>query len=446
MLLKSNVCSIFVLLFILGAAFDVKADTIERVVLDEASKYSLLFVRDEVLPVVRLSFAFEGVGSAYDQPEKAGLSMIAMSIFSGTGGAENDSFISDLRKNGIKITSSIEKNAIIVNVTCFTSDFEKASEMLFDRFKKVEFSDTEFTLVSAKQVSAVKSSEKNPDYLALDRLFKMIYRSHPYAHSYYGTIESVQSITREDVQNFFSYAFDSSKMSVSVVGDIDEEVLKNSMLKFFKSLPSDINKNELIQKPTFPYTGENGFISLKVPQTTLYFAKEGLECKNEKYPLFEIANIALGDMSLGSILMSELRGNRALVYGVSTSLFCNKNHGLQLGVARVDQKNVLDALNVIRSVLVSIGTNGLEESIFKRAKGVAVNRQEMRFTDSSLILDFIRNIQLDNLGLDYYENYMKELHGAKLEDVNAIVKSMIKVHKFFFIEVGAHNDFESGNA
>ena len=82
-----------------------------------------------------------------------------------------------------------------------------------------------------------KASEDDSILVAYDTLFDIFFMDTTYRGSIFGTEESIKTIKKKDIENFYKNHFVGNNMIVAVSTDLEEEAILNLITKFFKKFP-----------------------------------------------------------------------------------------------------------------------------------------------------------------------------------------------------------------
>ena len=133
--------------------------------------------------------------------------------------------------------------------------------------------------VRAQALSSLRRETTNPNSISNRVWWKTAFPSHPYGRPTNGTLESVPTITRDDLRDYHSRVLNRGTLKVAVVGDIDAKTLGPALDRVFGALPA---KGELNALPAarIQDVGRRIVIDLDVPQAVLSFGGQGLARKD----------------------------------------------------------------------------------------------------------------------------------------------------------------------
>ena len=93
-------------------------------------------------------------------------------------------------------------------------------------------------------------------------------------------------------------------------------------------------------------------------------------------------------------------------------------------------------MEVIRGVFSDIAANGVSEETLMYAKQYLVGSYALRFDTSSKISQQLLGIQLDDLGMDYFDKRNSYIEAVTQEDVKRVAEDLLKPGRLLTVIVG----------
>jgi zinc protease len=284
-------------------------------------------------------------------------------------------------------------------------------------------------------IANIKQDDKDPDKMALRDWFQLVFNKHPYANPTSGTVASVSAITPDDLRAYVKKNFARGTLKVAAVGDIDAAGLSAILDDVFGDLPE---KAELTPVSDFKWSmnATQKIVEMPNPQSVAIFGFDGLLRKDPDFIPAYILNYVIGGGGFASKLMQEVREKRGLCYSVYSYLYPLKHAGLFLGGVATENKAVSESMNVIKSELNRVATNGITEAELKAAKDFLIGSFALRFDTSSKIAAQLLAIQLDDLGIDYIQRRNSEIEAITVADVQRAAKRLVDTQNLVVTVVG----------
>ncbi|MDR2547939.1 MAG: insulinase family protein [Rickettsiales bacterium] len=427
---------VFILFFCLG--FNLQASgnlNIEEVTTRKGFKF--LFVENCNLPKVSLNISFKDAGYAYENTEKQGLTWFtSLVIQEGAGKNDAKDFAKKLEDKGISLGFIADLEAFRVSLNTLSENLEDAVSLLSDAIMRPKVDPEGLNRVFEKAKVTFNNLEKNPYFVAGKELETLLFKKHPYSKSGYGTLDTVMSITRDDVLTYIKRNFAKDNIVISVVGCATKEEISTLLDKYLSKLPSKRSKVKKIPVKNDFGSAESKNIFMDIPQSVIIFAQKGMAYEDPNYYNASVLIDALGGMGLNSILMKELRQNLGITYGISASIIPKKHGSAIFGFMSTDSSTASKAISAVKDVLSKVKKEGIDEQLFKDTKTSLVNNLAFSLSNNTNTAILLDDIQINDRDVNRINNYTNIINDVKLEEVNKLASSLLDPENLFFVEVG----------
>ncbi|MDG7053344.1 MAG: insulinase family protein [Wolbachia endosymbiont of Alcedoecus sp.] len=427
---------VFILFFCLG--FNLQASgnlNIEEVTTRKGFKF--LFVENCDLPKVSLNISFKDAGYAYENAEKQGLAWFT-SLIVQEGAGKNDAkdFAKKLEDKGISLDFVADLEAFRISLNTLSENLEDAISLLSDAIVRPKVDSKGLNRVFEKAKVTFNNLEKNPYFVAGKELETLLFKKHPYSKSGYGTLDTVVSITRDDVLTYIKRNFAKDNMVISVVGCATKEEINTLLDKYLSKLPSKRSKVKKIPVKNDFGPAESKNIFMDIPQSVILFAQKGIAYEDPNYYNASVLINALGGMGLNSILMKELRQNLGITYGISASVVPKKHGSTIAGLMSTDSSTASKAILAVKDTLSRVKKEGIDEQLFKDTKTSLVNNLTFLLSNNTNTAILLDDMQMNDRDVNRINNYVNIINDVKLEEVNKLASSLLDPENLFFVEVG----------
>ena len=255
-----------------------------------------------------------------------------------------------------------------------------------------------------------------------------MYTNHPYKRDVIGHAETIASIPREVILDYYKTHYTPNNITTIVAGDFDsEEVLEKVVKEFdFKGRQNYQNPKHNLDEPV----NEEKYFELKGKINT-GFAITGwlgpIASDIKDNIGLEIINIVLGEGQSSRLYQNLVEKVTNPVFNVVTTDFYNFRDGGNFFVQsnfKADKKE--EAISLIKHEFEMLLKDGMTEREFNKAK----KKLKARFAESSeTVSDIAENIGYymtvcDNL--DLVEQYLEDLENYNLEDVNQVARKYLQ--------------------
>ncbi len=195
----------------------------------------VLFRQQHTAPVVSMA-VWVNVGSADEAPHEAGLAHVhEHMLFKGTQRRGVGEIAREVEVSGGSINAYTSFDQTVYYITMSSRDFEPGLDILADAIQNAAFDPEELTREIQVILEEISRGEDNPPQQAVQKLFSLAYKVHPYSKPIIGTRESVQSFTREDVLAFYRRWYVPANMTLVLVGDIEPQMARQLVAEKFGS-------------------------------------------------------------------------------------------------------------------------------------------------------------------------------------------------------------------
>ncbi|WMT84241.1 insulinase family protein [Wolbachia endosymbiont of Listronotus oregonensis] len=428
----------FVLLFFFCLGFNLQASgnlNIEEVTTRKGFKF--LFVENHDLPKISLNISFKDAGYAYENVEKQGLTWFtSLIIQEGAGKNDAKDFAKRLEDKGISLNFIAGLEAFRVSLDALSENLEEGISLLSDAIMRPKVDPEGLNRVFEKAKVDFNNLEKNPFFVAGKELNTLLFKKHPYSKSEYGTLDTVMSITRDDVLTYIKRNFAKDNIVISVAGCAKKEEIITLLDKYLSKLPSKRSKVRKIPVKNDFGPAENKNIFMDIPQSVIFFAQKGIAYEDPDYYNAQVLINALGSMGLNSILMKELRQNLGITYGVYASIILNKHGNIMIGSLSTDSSTASQSISAVKDTFSRIKKEGIDEQLFRDTKISMVNSYVFSMFNNNNIVAKLNNIQTNNRDINHINDFVSYINDVKLEKVNELASSLLEPENLFFVEVG----------
>ncbi len=420
-------------LFSASSSADAQVGKIERIV--TPAGIEVWFVRDDTLPILSVNFAFDG-GASQDPADRAGLAyMTAAMLDEGAGDLDARAFQERLESRAISLSYSADRDTFRGSVRALSEHREEAFELLRLSLNAPRFDQEAIDRIRASVLAAHRRALTSPDEVASLRWFAEAFPSHPYGRPVRGDEKSISGIERAMLFAYAKKNLARSNLKIAVVGSVEKAELARLIDHAFAKLPA---KAELVAIPeaTPQALGRREVIDLNIPQTTIIFGGVGVKRKDPDFMPAFVLNHVLGGGSFSSRLYREVREKRGLAYSVYSYLSTLGHAGLFLGGTSTRNDRAAETLRIIEEEVVRIAKEGPTDEELAQAKSYLTGSYLLHFDTSAKVASQLLEIQLSDLGIDYFERRNKMVNAVTAEDVRRAAKRFLTDSKLLVILVG----------
>jgi len=392
----------------------------------------VFLIEDKEQPTIAFRVLIKG-GSSVDS-EKSGIADLTSGLLTkGTKNYNADQIANTL--DGVGASISASANADFISI--YAQSLKKHEELLLKMLKEVilepTFPKSEFEKLQKQTIASIQYEKSNPSTLAQSLSRIAIYgEEHPYAKR--NTEESINSITRDDIINYYNKWFKSNNATIAVIGDFEEkEILQDLENSFSDWSKGELTNIELPNVKTLPkgvyFVSRPNSVQSSIVVTTLT-----VPIKNRYYETLGLASNIIGAFS-GRLFMT-LREKYSYTYtpfGFQTRTRAINRFACGADVAK-DKTD--SAISVILSELQSLTNNPPTDEEFNRIRQYSLGSYLMSMESSSFIASLIQNTDFYGLMIEELPKYPNRLQSMTPYDIRIVANEYINPKNAQIIVVG----------
>ncbi len=382
-----------------------------------ANGATVLITPNEVNDIIAISIYNKGGALAED---KAGVAQVTASVLlKGTKNYSSLELAQTLEDNGIKIQPSVKSDAFIINVLTTRNEYEKTLSILKEILNDATLDDYEIEKVKDTTMHSIKSSKDMPLNLAVDGYKTLIYEKSPYSVSNSILEKTIPTITKEEIDSYYSKIFNPNDTVISVNGNVDSEktlkafgdiLKKNSQEKFdYQTYSNKIPYNKSVKSV------EKKVKDLKTDWIIIGWQTSGVNDLKD-YATLEVINTILGT-GMDSRLFKNIRDKEGLAYQIGSEFAPNVLRGAFVTYIGTNHENLDFATQkmlqeVFRFKTEFVSTKELEEAKDKII-GQYIIGQETNLDKAATIGWF----ETSGRGYEFNEHYKKLINSVTESDI-----------------------------
>lgn len=404
----------------------------------------VLFVESHSIPIVDLSVEFDA-GARRDPPGKAGTAALANAMLArgisgvpAPGGAPqmseagiSDAFADTAAQQGS--TVGHDRGGVTLRTLSGAAEREQSVGLLARMLAHPSFPPDILERDRARLIAAIREELTRPEAIAEKAFWRLLYGEHPYGET--ATVDSVQRILRNDLEEFHRLHYVANRAVVAIVGDIGRAEADAMARELTRRLPRGA---PLMPMPAIPATtGQERRIAHPASQSHILIGAPALERGDPDYFPLTVGNYVLGGGGFVSRLMNEVREKRGLAYSAYSTFMPLAQQGpfeagLQTQAGQTDE-----ALKVVRDTLSDFLRTGPTPRELQAAKANLIGGFSMRIDNNRKILDNVAVIGFYDLPLNYLDTWTEKIARVTANDVTAAFKRKIGPDRLATVVVGA---------
>lgn len=401
------------------------------------------FLVDNRLPIVRIE-AEAHSGSITDPKDKIGLAQLASSTLSMSSKEYSASELKQiLNDNAISLNSYASNRHSTISLSALVEDQDLALAIFTDILRNPTFDEEEFETEKTRTISSIYRRNDEASSIAFREFQKVIFGK-DYPQNYQEEIYTINSITLQDVQRFYSEYFYPKNITLTIHGDFDIEQMTNELEHYFSTWYSPLDYKKISLPEPKTDSDAKVFIVDKqdASQTWVLIGhRSNLMYNDPDYPAMQMLNEILGG-GFTSRVYKSVRVQKGLSYSPAAFLSASFNTpGALYLLAPTATENTLDAARALVEEVRIITKEKVTEEELKFAKDSYFNSLVFKYEKPEYTLNSIKNY--DYFGYDRnFSNILKEkIEEVTIDDVYRVAQKYLKPDELIYLFVGNKDEF-----
>lgn len=276
---------------------------------------TLLVREDHGLPLVSVRAGVLG-GTRYETEANQGsYNLLAHLLTRGTHKLSAHEMARKLDGMSASISGFSGRNSLGVTGKFLSRDIREGFSLLREVLTEATLPKAEVDLFKGQVKNAIKAQKDNMTSFALELFTRTLFKEHPYRFPVMGTVDSVDTITREDLLSLYRSSIQPEGMVISVAGDVSVGKAYQMVQENF----GDLEGEPYDPGPLPVEVGAKGVVSERVSredkaQSHVILGYPGPALDAPDLDALEVLNAVLTGQ--GGRLFKELRDKESLAYSV----------------------------------------------------------------------------------------------------------------------------------
>ena len=367
-------------------------------------------------------------GGVHEPSDRPGLAYLLGRVLDrGTESRSADVLAEELDDRGVSLRVTTSRHATVVGCTCLSEDFDRVLAIVLDIVRRPLFPEHEFAKRQVECLSAIRQDEDNPSVRAVEALFELLYgATHPYGRRAKGSLESVQRITRQDLQAFHARRFHPAALSLAVVGHVTPgHALARAEIELDGWSGSPLDEPSL---PPPPAALARRQLRIDLPgksQSEIAYGFTAISRLDPRYDAYFVLNNILGQFGLGGRLADNIRERQGMAYYAFSAFDPSVGVGPLIVRAGVDPDNVTRALDAIDQEVRVMGTDGATAEELAQTKQFLIGSIPRTLETNSGIASFLQSEEQFGLGLDYDRRLADDIRAVTPDQVREAAAELL---------------------
>jgi len=396
--------------------------------------FSAWLSEERSIPFVAIEIIFPGGANLDPDGAEGAVSLMTGLLSEGAGDLDAQEYAAALESLAGGVSFSAGRDSVSLTIRALSENRDAVVDLARLALMEPRFDEAALERARAQQLSSLERAARNPNTIASRTFNEMAYAGHPYARPTDGSPESVAILTRDAITIAHQTALTRDRVLIGAAGDISADELGEILDRLLADLPEAATP--LPDYADFSAPAGLSVIPFDGPQSVIAFGHAGLPRDDEDFMAAFIMNEIFGGGRFGTRLMSELREQRGLTYGIGTSL-ASVSHGDSFqGRLSTDNSRVGEVVELLRREWEWLAQGGITEVDLERIKTYLTGAYPLRFEGNGSIASILASMQFQGFDIDYVNVRNDLVRAVTLEDIHRVAGRMIRPEALHFIIVG----------
>lgn len=304
-------------------------------------------------------------GSRNETDKTSGIShFIEHMLFKGTS-TRTASDIAELMDGiGGHMNAFTEKEHTCMYARVLGTHAEMATELLFDMVLNSAFSPTELERERKVILDEIRMYEDSPEDMVMDMFSSLIWRDSFLGRPVLGTLDSVSSLSRDDMLEYLSRYYSAENLIICAAGNIKHDEFVKYTLKHADLLKRGVPKKSSV---TVLKDKESQVKFKDCEQVYMVLGREGLPQSDDRKYTLSVIDSVLGS-SMSSRIFQEVREKRGLAYNIGSFFTSLSDTGLFGIFSGSSPDSLREIIDVSADIISTMRHDGISTEELARAK------------------------------------------------------------------------------
>ncbi|AOW17656.1 peptidase M16 [Polaribacter vadi] len=396
----------------------------------------VLGIEQTELPIVNFSIVLDG-GHLLDDINKNGVANLMTDILmEGTATKTPEQLEEEIEMLGASIRMYTGDEAITISGNTLVRNFDATMKLVEEILLNPRWDEEELARIKTSTINGINRSSANPNVVANNISNKILYgKDHIFAYPASGTAASVDSITMQDLKDFYTKNFSPSVAKFHIVGNIK----KDKVVEVLSSLEENWKSKE-VTIPTYTLNTDRDKSSLyfvDIPdskQSVINIGYLSMAKTDPDYFPATVMNYKLGGSFSGNVNLI-LREEKGYTYGARTGFSGSKIPGTFSASSSVRTNTTAESVSIFKEEIEKY-KEGISDEDLQFTKNALIKSNARRFESQYALLGMLQDISNYDMSKSYIADEEKIVREMTLERHKELANKYLDAKKMGYLVVG----------
>ena len=342
--------------------------------------------------------------------------LAATAVRTGTSRRTSHQIEDDLRSWGADLGTHSGADVTAMEFAALSEFAPKILELVAELATEASFPQEEFEREQRQKLEELSISRTTPDFLAMERVRKVMYGEHPYAN-YAPTAEQVSAFTRDTLVTYYRERYKPARALLVMVGDFAPGKMLEEVSKAFEKWTGA--EPARAARPSLPERKGRSVYLVHLPgavQAQIITANRAIIRKHPDWLKLALANNIFGG-AFNSRLVANIREQKGYTYSPRSGTAALREYGMFSVNAAVRNEVVAATLTEIFYELDRIRSLPVTPAELENAQNYMTGVFSLQLGTQEGVLAQLTSALIDEMPEDYLETFRDRIRAMKAEDV-----------------------------
>ncbi|MBI3951488.1 MAG: insulinase family protein [Acidobacteria bacterium] len=409
---------------------------------------TLLVYENHATPTVQITLALRA-GHFLDPQDKRGLAQICAAMLRrGTQRCDKLEIAQRLEDVGAELDLYANRFLVRGHGQALSQDTSRLLSTLCEILREPSFPEHELEKLRQQVVGHLKRQQEQTAIRAFERFLQLIYepKSPFYQPPVEEQIAAIESLTVEDIHQFYEQYYGAAALVLVIVGDVDSKAIEEQVADLFADWSPGEPAQISIERTRPHGVSRREFVPMvdKANADIVMGHAGQLRRTDPGYYAAYIANAALGHSTLSSRLGLRVRDQEGLTYGIASRFIeAGFGDGPWAVSLTVNPENVDQALDSTQDVIKSYVEEGITEKELEDEKSSFIGSFIVGLDTNAGLASHLLSAEVFGFGPKHLDELPSLVATVTQDQVNAAIQRYIQPRSFVTVIAGEYHPAES---